>query len=149
MARVSGSDDHFTFRDNQWQTVVNDIASLKVGANDINAVMPIVSASLSVVVLSASTAQTTLAAKQHFTVADATSANFGVVLPGVAVSVGQSYTVKKIDVSANSVFLSGASTDTIQGTATLELNSAEESVTVTSDGQLWHITGFYSGNLGV
>jgi hypothetical protein len=149
MARGVGSEDHIKLESNTYKVVIDNSSKLNVSANEIVPTVPIHSATISTVVLSASVAQTTLEQSQHFVIADATSANFGVVLPDAATNVGCSYTVKKVDVSANSVVLSGSGTDEIEGAAILVLNSEGESATVMSDGVSWRIVGFYSASLGV
>jgi len=148
MAREPGADDSITLKDNVWYVRINDEAPLIVKTDGIVPNQPILSASLAVPVLSASTGQTTLSDTQHFVAADATSANFGIVLPAAGTVAGRTYTVKKIDVSANSVFLSGSGTETIDSVATKELASVNETFTVISDGAHYHVISHYSGNLG-
>jgi hypothetical protein len=147
MAREAGAEDHVKLENNEWRIVLDDAAKIIVRADGIQTVVPVVSSSMSVRVLSASVSQATLTAGQHFVVADATAANFGIVLPNASASVGQTYTVKKIDASANLVFMSGATPNTIDGAAFATLASQNGSLSVTSDGVHWRITSRFSGAL--
>lgn len=149
MARNPGDEDQAGFSNNEYIIGLDDSAILVAKTDSLNAVQPVLSASVGVTVLSASTAQATLTAKQHFVLADATTANFGITLPSAATVAGRTYTVKKIDAGANTVFLSAASGETIETATEVGLDSFGESVSVMSDGVQFHITAFYSGNLGV
>lgn len=133
-------EDHIKLENNTWKIVIDDESQFEVGSSGI------LSSSLSLVVLSASTGDT-LSTKQHFVVADASAEDIGIVLPDAAAATGKTYTVKKVDVSANSVFLSGAGTDLIEGAATLEMIGVGNSVSVTSDSLQWHVTAFFSSSL--
>lgn len=55
--------------------------------------------------------------------------------------IGQTFTVKKIDTSINSVFLSGINGDRIDGQFTYEITHPFESVQVQSNGSGWYIIG--------
>lgn len=65
---------------------------------------------------------------------DATSAAFTVTLPSANASLGQMYTIKKIDASANAVTISRAGSDTIEGNATVALSAQYQYVTLVSGG---------------
>jgi hypothetical protein len=150
MTRSNDDLNGIHFRDGVYYHDISDVASLIVGSSIITAVVPIVSASISVRVLSGSTATLTLASNQHYAGVDATAAEMGVVLPSAASSTGKTYTVKKLDVSANKVLLSGASTDKIWSSGTnptpfIALKAQGQTYSVISDGYVWHVCGFYSG----
>jgi len=148
MARSGNNpEDHIKNESNTWKIVIDDDSKLEVGAEETNLVQTVTSASVSVVVLSASVLAATLTTKQHFAVASAEDEDVGITLPDVAEATGKTYTVKKVDVSANSVFLSGAGSDLIEGAAVLEMIGSGNSVSVTSDSLQWHVTAFFSGNL--
>jgi hypothetical protein len=150
MARSNDDLNGIHFRDNVFYHDIADVASLIVGANTITAVVPIISASISVRVLSGSTSTLTLASNQHYAGVDATAAEMGVTLPSAVSSTGKTFTVKKLDVSANKVLLSGAGTDKIWSSGTnptpfIALKAQGQSYSVISDGYLWHVCAFYSG----
>ena len=145
MAREAGAEDHIKLENDVYYIAINDQARLTVKTDAVIPNQPLLSASLSVPVLSASTAQTTLTKTQHFVVADATDANFGIVLPSAAEVAGRTYTVTKVDAGANIVYLSGASTDKINGSAEIAVASVNESVSVLSDGVGWRVVAYHSG----
>jgi len=81
------------------------------------------------------TAAYTLTAADNLIAADATTAAFAVTLPASnSLTAGRSYTLKKIDSSANAVTLTAAGTDKIDGAATYALATQYKYVTVTTDG---------------
>lgn len=150
MARTNNNIDGVQYREDVYYFNINDIAPLIVGSGSINAVVPIVSASVSVVVNSGAIANVTMTPQTHFYGVDATAANIGVVLPDAALATGRTYTVKKLDVSANLVHLSGAGTNKIWSTGSnptpiLNLKAQGQAYTVISDGTTWHVVGFFSG----
>lgn len=149
MAREPGAEDQAKFQDNEYLIAINDSACLTVKVDGVVPNQPVLSASVAIPILSGAATRTVMTTTQHLVLADATAANFGVVLPSASLVAGRSYTIKKIDVSANLVFISGSSAQTVETAAFLTLNSLGESATVISDGLKWHVTAFYSGALGV
>ena len=150
MARNAGEEDRAGFRSDEYLVSINDTLGIKISETDVTAAGPYMSASVSVLILSASTATATIGAAQHLVLADATAAEFGLTLPAVATVIGRSYTVKKIDGGANAILVSGSSAAaTIDGFAFKSLDSENESITVMSDGSMYHVTGFFSAALGV
>jgi hypothetical protein len=71
--------------------------------------------------------------------ADATSAAFHVTLPTSVNRNGKSFTVKKIDSSANVVTIDTTSSQTIDGSTTKAISTQNESYTVNSDNANWWI----------
>ena len=72
---------------------------------------------------------------------NATSGAFTVTLPSANASLGQTYTIKKIDSSANAVTISRAGTDTIEGATTYALAAQYKYATLVSGGSgVWYIT---------
>ncbi len=72
---------------------------------------------------------------------NATTGAFTVTLPSANASVGQIYTIKKIDSSANAVTISRAGSDTIEGATTYALATQYKFVTLVSGGSgVWYIT---------
>ncbi len=84
--------------------------------------------------VAAKTTTATLSATESFVTADATSAGFTITLPAAAGITGRSYTIKKIDSSANTVTIEGNASETIDGAANQTLILEDETLTVTSDG---------------
>ena len=76
-------------------------------------------------------------------IADATSQNVILSLPSSSGSgwIGQSFSVKKIDSTINTVYLSGISGDKIDGQSTYEITHPFESIKVQSNGSGWYIVG--------
>lgn len=74
-------------------------------------------------------------------VADANTGTIVLSLPSSSGSgwIGQTFNVKKIDTSINSVFLSGIGGDRIDGQSTYEITHPFESVKVLSNGSGWYI----------
>lgn len=74
-------------------------------------------------------------------VADANTGTVVLSLPSSSGSgwIGQTFNVKKIDTSINSVFLSGIGGDRIDGQSTYEITHPFESVKVLSNGSGWYI----------
>jgi hypothetical protein len=70
---------------------------------------------------------------------DATGGAIVVNLPAAAVSTGVAITVKKVDVSANTVTVDGNGTETIDGLTTKVLLTQYASTSVVCDGVGWHI----------
>ena len=141
MARDPGFDDCVIVdnANNVVKLVVNDVAQVIVTPSG---------SMFAEGVLSASTSQVAaLDPLFQFIDADATTANFGIVLPAAASSKGKTYTVTKIDASANSVFLSGAGSDKINDAATLQIKSSKGSATVISDGVGWRVIALFSANI--
>ena len=72
--------------------------------------------------------------------ANATSGAFSVTLSTAIGKAGRSYTVKKIDASANAVTVTTTSSQTIDGATSYSLAVRWKYLTVTSDGANWLIT---------
>jgi len=72
---------------------------------------------------------------------DATSASFAVTLPTAVGKPGQSFIIKKIDSSANTVTVATTSSQTIDGATTYIMGYQYQSVTVQSNGANWLIIG--------
>ncbi len=90
--------------------------------------------------ISTTTASKTLVAGIHETVlVNATGGNCTITLPAAAAR--GSYTIKKIDATANTVTLTGQSGATIDGNADHILTDQYSYITVVSDGANWFITG--------
>ncbi len=150
MARQPGDEDKTGFRNDEYIITINDSLGIKISETDVVAGAPYMSASVSVPITSGTAATAAIVATQHVTLADATSAEMGLTLPSAAGVIGRSYTVKKIDASANAVLLSGAAAaETVDGAAFQTLDSQNETVTVLSDGIQWHMTNFFSASAGV
>ena len=70
---------------------------------------------------------------------DATSEDITVNLSSASSLEGQTYIFKKIDSSEHTVTIDGNSTETIDGSETIEMTDQYEAVTIVSDGTEWHI----------
>ncbi|OGS36092.1 MAG: hypothetical protein A2293_09335 [Elusimicrobia bacterium RIFOXYB2_FULL_49_7] len=82
------------------------------------------------------------AANDLYIFCDATSTAFTVTLP--APSTIRTYTIKKVDSSANKITVVPTS-GTIDGAANFLLDAQYESATFTADWDVWRVTGHYSG----
>lgn len=78
--------------------------------------------------------------------ANASTGNLNFTLPSAVGMTGRQYTIKKVDSSSNSVTLSTSSSQTIDGSATAQLTSQWQYLTVTSDGANWIITNSTGAN---
>jgi hypothetical protein len=85
------------------------------------------------------TSQTTLIMDDNFIEADATAGSFGVVLPTAIGNPGKTYHVKKTDVSANAVVVSGSGAELVDGVAIKVVPAQYSSVSVISNGIGWLI----------
>jgi hypothetical protein len=84
-------------------------------------------------------ANTTLVAATHDVVlVDATAASRTVTLPAAASNPGVVFTVKKIDVSANTVTIDPNASETIEGQTTLVLNAQYQTITIVCNGTAWY-----------
>jgi len=146
MARNPGDEDQAGFRDNEYFISIDDSLAAKHTSTYSRFANPILTASISLPVLSASKASATITSTQHWVYADATTAEFGLTLPSAATVAGRSYTVKKIDASANVVLLSASSGETVEGSAYVSIISANEALTVASDGVQFHAVGYFSAS---
>lgn len=90
-------------------------------------------------------ANATLSGSQSFIQADASSASLTVTLPAVASNTGRRYIVKKVDATANTVTVDGASSETIDGATTYVLGSQWESVEIVCNGVEWYVENAYAG----
>jgi len=75
----------------------------------------------------------------YMIVADATSGAITLNLPAVSSNTGKVYNIKKIDSSLNTVTIDGNSSETIDDSTTIVLNSQYDSVTIVCDGTEWWI----------
>ncbi|MFC8008939.1 hypothetical protein [Streptomyces cinereoruber] len=85
--------------------------------------------------------QTLSAASPVNNLCNATTAAFAITLPTAVGIAGQTYMIKKTDVSSNAVTVQTTSSQTIDGSTTYVLASQYKYVTVISDGSNWMITG--------
>lgn len=82
--------------------------------------------------------------------ANATGGAFTINLPAAATAKFWTYTIKKVDASANVVTIDPAGAETIDGAATLPLSTQYSSVTIQSDGTAWIVISTNgSGSSGV
>jgi hypothetical protein len=79
---------------------------------------------------------------------NATSAAFSITLPTAVGITGKTYTVKKIDSSANAVTVATTSSQTIDGTTTKPLARQYDAIAVQSDGSNWMIINQVFGRNG-
>jgi hypothetical protein len=84
---------------------------------------------------------TTLDATHHIVAADATAGAVVITLPTAVGIAGTEYVVKKIDSSANTVTVDGATTETIDGASTKVLSAQWAYTRIISNGANWIITG--------
>ena len=81
----------------------------------------------------------TLTSGDYTILADASSGAITIILPAAASSSGRILNIKKIDSSSNAVTIDGNLAETIDGAATLTINSQWTSYTLQCDGTAWHI----------
>ena len=71
---------------------------------------------------------------------DATSAAVAVTLPPAASYKNKSFHIKKIDGSVNGITVTPNGSETIDGNASIAINTQYESYRLSSDGSNWYIT---------
>lgn len=81
----------------------------------------------------------TITGNDEFIKADATSGAFNITLPTAIGRQGQTYTIKKVDATANVVTVNTTASQTVDGAATYLLDANNKWVTVTSDNANWLI----------
>ena len=91
--------------------------------------------------IAAKTGAYTILTSDQIVTGDATSAAFTITLPTAVSKDGQTFTIKKIDASANAVTVGTTSSQTIDGSTTYSLPTRYKYVTVVSDGANWIIVG--------
>ncbi|OGN96132.1 MAG: hypothetical protein A2Y89_07060 [Chloroflexi bacterium RBG_13_51_18] len=72
---------------------------------------------------------------------DATSGAITRTLPAASASPYKTFTIKKVDASANEITIEGDGSDTIDGQANVVLSAQYEKVTVTCNSIAWYIVG--------
>ncbi|WEK38022.1 MAG: hypothetical protein P0Y53_10970 [Candidatus Pseudobacter hemicellulosilyticus] len=75
----------------------------------------------------------------EFVAANATALPFTIILPTAQGKVGQTYTIKKVDASANAVTLVASSSQRIDGEPEYQLTAQWKCITVVSDGINWMV----------
>lgn len=90
-------------------------------------------------ITSATTTATLTVTSPTTLLADATSAAFTVNLPTAATAAGQTFNIKKIDSSANTVTIDPNGAETIDGASTLVLNTQWQSAQIQSNGTAWYV----------
>jgi hypothetical protein len=108
-----------------------------IGTNDPNSALQ-VSGPIATALVSKTSAYT-LGASDSVVLANATSAAFTLTLPTAVGISGRTYTLKKIDSSANAVTVATTASQTIDSATTLSLSSQWQRATVVSDGTNWMI----------
>ena len=89
----------------------------------------------------AKTGAYTILTSDQIVTGDATSSAFTITLPTAASKEGQTFTIKKMDGSANAVTVATTSFQTIDGSTTFILGAIYKFVSVVSDGSNWIIVG--------
>lgn len=87
--------------------------------------------------VSSKSAAYTITVGDDVVLVDATTGAITVTLPKAGPYVGISFTVKKIDASANAVTVDGDGAETIDGAANTPLAAQWDRVTVVSNGTAW------------
>lgn len=86
------------------------------------------------------TTNTTLDTSHGYVLVNSTSGTITITLP--AATTRKRYHIKKIDSSVNSVDITRAGSDTIEGSTSVSLTAQYDSVTIYSDGtSVWYIEG--------
>jgi hypothetical protein len=98
--------------------------------------------------ISTKTTAYTATASDNTLLGNATSAAFSITLPTAVGITGKTYTVKKIDSSANAVTVATTSSQTIDGTTTKPLARQYDAIAVQSDGSNWMIINQVFGRNG-
>ena len=107
---------------------------------------PIMSASVSVLIQSASLANRDIGLTEHFTLVDAGAGAVKVFLPPAATAIGRTYVVKKLDASANAVTVSSSAAAEVEGQVASVITGRSGSFSYMSDGTHWHIVAGFSGS---
>ena len=89
--------------------------------------------------IASKTASYTIEDGDRVVLADATAGVMTITLPLAALHEGRTFTVKKIDASANAVTIDGNGAETIDGALTVALSVQHQARTLLSDGAGWRI----------
>ena len=81
----------------------------------------------------------TMTALNSLVLCDATSASLTITLPTAVGIAGKYYTIKKIDITTNTVTVDGNGSETIDGETTQIIQQKNVSITVVSNGINWLI----------
>lgn len=82
---------------------------------------------------------TSLGTSQHVLLVDASSGQVTLTLPSAATTSARQYMIKKKDSSSNNVVVAASGSQTIDGQASVSVNTQYEALTVVSDGSNWFI----------
>lgn len=86
-------------------------------------------------------ANTTLGVNHHIVLVDASGGNRTITLPDATACSGRQYIIKKIDSSANTVTVATQTGQTIDGQASVGLNTQYQFIKIVSNGQNWFKIG--------
>ena len=142
MARNPGEEDKAHFvggAEGYYSVVIDDVEKLRVTSDGVSTRAPVLSGSNA-----NATAQ--ISGTEHVIFADPGSTEMGLTLPGVAEAEGQSFTIKKIAGSADVLISGSGVTELIDGEVFMTLATLSASLTLTSDGAAWHVTGYVSSS---
>lgn len=121
---------------NTWGTILNDYLSVSINGDGTLKSGAVGLALNNVVIKSATYASS--ATKGEYILANAGSGGFTITLP-TAVGNTNSYSVKKIDSTANVVTVVTTASQTIDGGASALLKVQYVAITVVSDGSNWYV----------
>ena len=144
MARTPGEEDKAHFvggADGYYSIVIDDAEKLRITSDGTSITVPVLSGANA-----NATAQ--ISGTEHVIFADPGSTEMGLTLPSVGTTAGQSFTVKKIAGSAAVLISGSAATELIDGEVFMTLSTLSASLTLTSDGAAWHVTGYVSSSGG-
>lgn len=85
------------------------------------------------------TASTTLTSANEVVLVDASAGNIVLNLPTAVDNLGKTIKLKRTDGSANGITIDGNASETIDGNATISINTQYESFTIVCDGSNWFI----------
>lgn len=94
--------------------------------------------------ISAATTTYSIAATDNVVTVDSTSASFTVTLPTAASVAGKTIIIKKLNSTLNPVTVATTSSQTIDGSTSIQLWTLNEFVAVTSNGSNWIITNKFN-----
>lgn len=123
---------------------IADTGEAQGGTDDLRAVTPLKLAQAIVAVQTVTTSPVTLVSDvwRRVVLVDCSTGGRTLNLPTAVGATGRAIVVKKISgVPANAVSIQASGAEKIDGTASQELRTSQESIEIISDGSHWHIIG--------
>lgn len=119
-------------------TLVSDSATALATQQSIKAYVDALTVPVAFTTVTKTTTATLATTNEDNVLVDATTADFTVTLPTAAGNSGLTYKITK-STAANTVTIDGNGAQTIGGELSIDLNSKDDSIIITSDGSNWYL----------